>query len=251
MMSEYLVSVITPMFNCEHTINETYKSIVAQNYTNWEWIVIDDCSNDKCFDIVKEISKKDKRVKVFSTDRNSGAAIARNIGIENSKGRFICFLDGDDLWLPQKLYVQVNYMVKNQFALTYSNYYVLYDDEKERIFNPKKSFCTYKTLLKSCDIGCLTAMYDTEILGKVYMPTDCLKREDYGLWLDITKKGYKGYKINECLAKYRLSNDSVSHNKFRLIKYQYRVYKRHEKFNFFKSLFYVFICSFKKVFFKY
>ena len=245
-MKTPLVSIITPAYNCASTIKETYKSILNQTFSDWEWIIIEDHSKDDAYAVIREIIKGDERVFLLQTEKNSGAATARNVGIEKARGRFVAFLDADDLWKEQKLEHQINFMLKNNFAFTFTNYDVLFPNGKLVKYEIKRDQLTYKNLLKTNDIGCLTVIYDTEHLGKVLMPVDCFKREDYGAWLDITRNGTKAYRLNESLSTYRLDNNSVSSNKFKLLKYQYNVYRKHEKFNFVKSFWLLMICSIKK-----
>lgn len=245
------VSIITPSFNCSKTILETYESIKKQTFSNWEWIVVDDCSTDGSFEFIKTITNGDNRVVLLKTESNGGAAIARNVGIGESKGRFISFLDADDLWLPNKLELQIAYMKDQQHELTFTNYRLLYSSGKMKEFRLKKDVVSYKMLLASNYLGCLTVIYDSKKLGKVFMPLDCEKREDYGAWLDITKKGILAYRLDESLSIYRIGSTSVSANKFKMLKYQYRVYRRHEKFSVLKSMWFLFLCAFNKIFKKY
>lgn len=245
------VSIITPAFNCRDTIKATYESINNQSFSNWEWIVIEDHSTDESFDYIKKMIANDDRVTLLRTDSNSGAAVARNVGIQAAKGRFISFLDADDLWMPDKLELQVKYMKQNGYALTCSNYQLLYKNGATKEFRLKKDKITYKMLLRSNYLGCLTVIYDSEQLGKVLMPLDCEKREDYGAWLDITRNGVVAHCLDKTLSIYRIGSYSVSSNKLRMIKYQYRVYRTHEKFCVFKSLWFVLLCSLNKIFRKY
>ncbi len=251
MQSKPLVSIITPAFNCSKTIMETFHSIQNQTYDNWEWLIIEDHSSDSTYDLLKEIVKEDKRIVLLRTPKNSGTAVARNVGITNAKGQYIAFLDADDLWKPNKLQVQIQYMLKNKVLFSYSNYDVLTEGGKTRLFAPKKKFANYKTLLKRNDIGCLTVVYDAHEIGKVFMPLDAQKREDYAAWLDVTKKGIVAIKIDESLAIYRLGNSTLTSNKKRMIKYHYRVYRNHEKMSIIRSLFYLLVFSLNKRFSKY
>jgi glycosyltransferase involved in cell wall biosynthesis len=246
-----LVSIITPAFNCENTIKETYESIKNQSFYSWEWIIVEDHSNDNSFTIIKDIVKNDRRVIFFQTSKNSGAAIARNLGISNAKGRYVAFLDADDLWEKEKLTSQITFMEKNNYSFTFTNYDLLYSNGKIRKHRIKKDVVTYKQLLKTNYIGCLTVVYDASILGKIFMPLDCEKREDHGAWLDITRKGVNAYRLDEYLSIYRIGNESVSSNKAKMMKYQYRLYRKHEKFCAIKSLWFTFLCSVNKVFKKY
>lgn len=250
-MEKPLVSIITPAYKCKNTIAETYESIKKQTFSSWEWIVVEDNSNDGSFEFVSNLVGADKRVRILRTPTNSGAAIARNIGIENSLGRFIAFLDSDDLYKPEKLEKQISFMQKNDFAFSFTDYDVLLKNGTIKQHKIKRDVIDYKTLLKSNYIGCLTVVYDAKKLGKVYMPVDCEKREDHGAWLDIVRGGTNAYRLNESLSIYRLVGSSVSSNKARMMKYQYRLYRKHEKFSVLKSCFYVVLCSLHKVFTKY
>lgn len=243
-----LISIITPAYNCKDLIKKTYESVLSQTYKNWEWIIIEDHSIDDSYEYIKELIKDDKRIILLRTERNSGAAIARNIGIQKAKGRFIAFLDADDIWKKSKLEEQVNFMLKNNYEFTYTDYDLLFPKGNIRPYVSKKNKTTYKKLLVRNDIGCLTVMLDISKIGKLYMPVDCYKREDYGYWLDITKKGIVGHKLNKSLSIYRLSNNSVSSNKLKMMSYHYKVYRHHEKFNFFKSHYYLLRMSLYKLF---
>lgn len=251
MTDKPLVSIITPAYNCSKTIVETFNSIKNQTYSNWEWIIIEDHSADGTYELLEKLAKENPKIVLLRTEKNSGTAVARNIGIDNAKGQFVSFLDADDLWKPEKLEKQIRFMIENGIAFSYSNYDVLFEDGKTSSFNPKKKYADYKTLLKRNDIGCLTVMYNPKIVGKAYMPIDAQKREDYAAWLDVTKRGIKAVKIDESLAIYRLGNATLTSNKKKMIKFHYRVYRQHEKMGVFKSLYYLFIFMLNKLFTKY
>lgn len=246
-----LISIITPAFNASKTILETYNSLFSQSLQDWEWIVINDCSNDDTACLIEKISQKDNRVILVNNKTNSGAAVSRNIGISLARGRFIAFIDSDDLWVWNKLEKQINFMKHNNYMFTFSNYYLLLGDGSKKEYRVKKDFVTYKQLLKSNVIGCSTVMYDSKTIGKQYMPTDSDKREDHAAWLDLIKKSNGAFCLNEPLTLYRVGNKSVSSNKFKMLKYQYRMYRKHEGFGIIKSLWYTFVISVKKVFTKY
>ena len=250
-MAEPIVSIITPAYNCVSTIKETYESIKTQTFSSWEWVVVEDHSTDESYEFIKEMVKNDKRVVLLRTEKNGGAAVARNMGIEYAKGRFVAFLDADDLFKKDKLEKQIRFMEQNKYSFTFTDYDLLYPNGKQKKHLIKHDLLTYKMLLKSNFIGCLTVIYDTKAIGKAYMPLDCEKREDHGAWIDITKKGINATKLAEPLSIYRLGERTVSSNKFRMIKYQYRLYRKHEKFGVIKSCWYVLTCSFYKLFKKY
>jgi len=242
------VSIITPAYKCKSTIWETYESIKQQTFSNWEWIIIEDNSPDDSFEFIQNMVKGDSRVVVLRTEKNSGAAVARNVGINYAKGRFIAFLDSDDLWLKDKLKLQLKFMKDSNYALTYTNYYVMDNKGKYKELRLKKDKATYKSLLRRNVMGCLTVMYDTQQTGKILMPLDCEKREDYGAWLDATRNGTVAYRLDAFLAVYRVGSISVSSNKFKMVKYQYRVFRNHEKFGVFKSVWFLLVMSFNKIF---
>ena len=246
-MNKPLVSIITPAFNCKNTIKETYESIKKQSFESWEWIVIEDCSKDNTFEYIKELIKDDNKVVLLKTDKNSGAAIARNIGIQHANGKYIAFLDSDDLWKEEKLSRQIQFMQENNYFFSFTNYDLLYSNGKIKQYRIKYDNITYKKLLKSNHIGCLTVIYDSEALGKVFMPLDCKKREDHGAWLDITKRGIDAYRLDEFLSVYRIGENTVSSNKIKMMKYQYKLYRRHEKFGVIKSAWYTLVCSINKI----
>lgn len=232
-----LVSVIMPSYGSEKFISKSIDSVLLQTYDNWELIIIDDCSPDESNKIIKEYLSKDSRIKFVKLEKNSGVAVARNKGIEIAKGRFIAFLDSDDLWLPEKLEKQINFMKYHDLAFTYSSYMLIDETDKnigEFIVKPKIS---YSSMLKTCSVGCLTAIYDSNKLKKVYMPL-ILKRQDYGTWLKILKniKTTKG--ILEPLAIYRIRSNSLSSNKLKASVYQWKIYREVEKLDIFRSLYY-------------
>lgn len=233
-----LVSIITPCHNSEKFIKKTIESVLSQTYENWEMIIVDDVSSDKSYEIAKEYANKDKRINAIRLKQNSGPAVARNKAIEMAKGRYIAFLDSDDLWLYNKLETQISFMEKNNLSFTYSAYKLI--DENDNflgIFVPREEL-SYKELLKTNDIGCLTAIYDTKKVGKVYMP-NILKRQDYGLWLKILKQIGKTKGIVEPLAIYRIRKNSVSSNKLKAAQYQWKIYREVEKLGIVDSLYYL------------
>ncbi len=245
-----LVSIITPLYNSEEFISETIDSVLNQSYENWEMIIVDDCSSDNCVNIVKEYCEKDARIKLFENKSNSGAAVSRNTAIEMAQGRFIAFLDSDDVWLCNKLEVQIAYMLKNELDFTFSSYNKI--SELGRIIGVHKvnKDVRYHDLLKTCSIGCLTAVYDTKRIGKVFMPL-IRKRQDFALWLKILKLTDKAYAIEETLANYRINAGSISNSKRKVLKYQWKVYYEIEKLGFIKSIYYFVFYAFYGVYNKY
>ncbi len=232
-----LVSVITPSYKSEKFIAQTIESVLAQTYKNWEMIIVDDVSSDNSNKIIEKYINKDSRIKLIKLEINSGPAIARNRAIKEAKGRYIAFLDADDLWKAEKLEKQIDFMNKSNLSFTYSSYDLIDEEDNDLGSFKTKDKITYDELLKTNSIGCLTAIYDTERLGKIYMP-NILKRQDYGLWLKILKKINKTQGIVEPLATYRILKNSVSSNKLKAAKYQWKIYREVENINIFKSLYY-------------
>ncbi|PSM52614.1 glycosyltransferase, family 2 [Campylobacter blaseri] len=232
-----LVSIITPSYKSKKFIEETINSVLSQTYINWEMIIVDDCSPDDSNHVIEFYVKKDNRINLIKLDKNSGPAIARNKGIEVAKGRYIAFLDSDDLWLPQKLERQINFMKENGLAFTYSSYYIISEDGKNIGEFKTKEYINYNTMLKTCSVGCLTAIYDIEKIGKIFMPL-IPKGQDYATWLKIFKKIKYSKGILEPLAMYRIVENSVSSNKIRAAKQQWKIYRKVENLNIFKSLYY-------------
>lgn len=229
-----------PLYNGKKYVKESIDSVFAQTYDDWELLITDDCSTDGSFEYVQELIKNEPRARIFKLEKNSGAAFARNNSINEAMGRFIAFLDSDDLWAPGKLEKQVQYMLDNNIGFSYSNYSVFSQDKQTVITEYKaKRTASYKSLLGHCYIGCLTAMYDIEKVGEVYMPTNAPKREDYATWLAILKKGVTAYNIGLNLATYRLVEGSVSSKKRKMLKHQWHLFRKVEKFNIIKSWFYI------------
>lgn len=238
-MQNDLVSIITPSYKSEKFISQTIESVLIQTYENWEMIIVDDVSPDNSNDIIEKYIKKDSRIKLIKLENNSGPAVARNRAIQEAKGRYIAFLDADDLWHPEKLQKQISFMNANNYELTYTNYETMNengDKLNSLIISPNK--LSYNQLLKSNKIGCLSAIYDTKRIGKIYMPL-IKKRQDYGLWLRVLKKIDYAYNVNEVLGTYRIMSNSVSSNKIDLLKYNYALFREHEKFSVLKSLYYL------------
>lgn len=218
------VSIITPCYNSAYFIAETIQAIQAQTFTDWELLITDDCSNDNTVEIIQRFINTDPRIKLFSLEKNGGGGAARNNSIERASGRYIAFCDSDDRWYPTKLEKQVAFMQKKDCALSYSSYMTCdeWGEIKGIIVAPNN--ITFKSNLRDCKIGCLTAMYDTRKVGKVFLPL-IRKRQDWGLWIKVLKICGTAKGIKEPLAIYRLREGSISNKKFDLIKYNIGVYQ--------------------------
>jgi len=231
------VSVVMPAFNSVKYIKLAIESVQAQAIDNWELLVSDDGSSDATPAIVSQYAQEDSRIRLLSAGANRGAARARNSAIEVARGRYIAFLDSDDLWKPQKLERQLAFMQSGDVAFSFSSYDRV--DEQGNYINTHVVGLpqTYDSLLKSCVIGCLTAMYDSEKLGKVYMP-ELRKCEDFGLWLRLLKRVDAAYPLAESLALYRVHANSVSANKLSAARYTWALYHDVEKLGFARSAWY-------------
>ena len=242
-----LISIITPVHNSQNTITDCISSVLSQTYYQWEMLIVDDCSTDETYNIIEHYLQTDLRIKYIRLDEQSGAAVARNTGISRSRGAYIAFLDSDDLWLPKKIEKQLKFIRDNNLTLSCSSYYTI--DERGNRINTRivKESISYIDMLKSNNIGNLTGLYDCEKLGKIYM--DNVGHEDYTLWLKIMKKVRKTKAVTEPLAEYRIVSNSISANKFKVLKWQWNVYRNILKLDVFRSTYY-FICyvyfAFKK-----
>ena len=232
-----LISIITPCYNAEKYIVQTIESVLCQTRTDWEMLVVDDCSTDGTADIVLQYAKDDPRIKYFKTVNPSGSpTLPRNIGIENATGRYIAFLDSDDLWLPTKLEEQVKTLVANPNAAVVFSCYDKINEKGEQLgrVDTSVSKVSYEELLYGNVIGCLTGMYDTEKVGKVFMRY--VGHEDYVLWLEILKKGYVAVNTCNVQAMYRVRSGSVSADKFKAARWQWNIYRNVECLSIFKAV---------------
>lgn len=220
------VSVITPFYNSEKFLEETIQSVINQTFSHWELLLVNDSSTDNSRDIAEKYCAVDSQIELINLDKNSGAGIARNIGVQSAKGKYIAFLDADDLWLPHKLETQLNFMEKHQANLCFSSY-LLMDEQGNQLGKMIEALpeLSYQKLLKSNYIGNLTGIYNAEVFDKIYSP-EIRKRQDWALWLKILKFEKVALGINEPLAIYRLRNDSISQNKSALFKYNFAVYNK-------------------------
>lgn len=242
-----LVSIITPAYNAEKFIAETIESVLKQTYSNWEMIIVDDRSRDRTIEIIKEYQKKDRRIKLIKLEKNSGSAIARNTAMDQSKGKYLAFLDSDDLWLPEKLEKQVAFMENKNIAFSFTRYVRVREDGTETTMISKvPEIVTYEDLMKQCVIGCLTVMLDREKIGNMRM-VNIRTRQDYAFWLKILRNGYLAYGYPEILAHYRLVENSISSNKVQAAKRNWYVYRSIEKHNLPRALWYFANYGFRSV----
>ena len=209
MQNNGLVSIITPTWNCASFICETIRSIQAQTYRNWELIISDDCSADNTKKVIEPYLQEDNRIKYICNDKNSGAAITRNNALKLAQGKWIAFLDSDDLWLPEKLEKQVRFMVENGYSFSYHEYTEMTEDGKDlgvyvSGIRKVKKFNMYAC----CWPGCLAVMYDREKIGLIQI-NDVKKNNDTAMWLKVVQKA-PCYLLKENLARYRRRANSIT-----------------------------------------
>ena len=225
-----LVSIIMPSYNTGCFIKETIESVVAQSYSHWELIIVDDCSTDNTDEVVNEFLT-DKRIRYIKNDQNSGAAVSRNRALREAKGKWIAFLDSDDLWEPEKLQRQITFMKDNGYHFSYTNYIEIDEASKpngKSVTGPKR--ITKHGMYNYCWMGCLTVMYDAELTGLIQIE-DIQKNNDYAMWLKVCKVA-DCYLLDENLARYRKRSGSISnHGYMSLVKWHYKLFKEAEKMN--------------------
>ncbi|MBN7275416.1 glycosyltransferase [Ligilactobacillus pobuzihii] len=240
-MNDPLVSIVMPNYNCADYMAETLDSVLAQSYKNWELYIMDDCSTDNISEIMQPYLDKYSNIHFQVLEKNGGPAIARTEGIKLAEGKYIAFLDSDDLWEKEKLGKQVNFMETNHFDFSCTTYSQVdeHGQSKGMAVVPPLKASYHKMLLLGDPIGNLTVMYNQESLGKFKVP-NIKKRNDFALWLKILKDTKYCYGLQEDLAKYRIRSDSISRNKFSAARYHWKLYREIEKMNFFEAGFYVF-----------
>lgn len=211
------VSIITPTYNCSNYVASTIHSVLAQTLQDFEIIIVDDCSIDNTVEVIQRI--KDERIKLFVNEKNMGPAYSRNKALMYASGEYVAFLDGDDLWFPDKLEKQISFMEKNKYFFSYTNY-----EEIDENGNKLNSFLTgpkrinHREFMRACYVGCLTVMYKRELIPDLQIPADIYKRNDYALWLKVSERS-DCYLLDEILASYRRGAGISSGRKTRLLKY--------------------------------
>jgi glycosyltransferase involved in cell wall biosynthesis len=228
-----------PLYNCEIFVEDSIRSVLHQTYQGWELIIVDDKSSDRSVAVVEKYMKNEPRIKLYQLEKNSGAAAARNHAIDFAKGKYIAFLDSDDLWTSDKLETQVSFMMEKKSVLSFSTYWLM--NEKGEVGSSVVSVpsCVkYEDLLKKNTIGCLTAMYDSTIFGKRYFDVTLDMHEDYQYWLEILKEIDHADGMNIPLAYHRIRSNSLSRNKIAAARSVWKILREYQNIPFFNALYY-------------
>jgi teichuronic acid biosynthesis glycosyltransferase TuaG len=248
-MIDELISIIVPVYNAENFIEKTIGFVEAQTYGVWELILVDDCSSDNSVNIIKNKSQQDSRIKLIKQGKNSGAWAARNIGIDNAKGRYICFLDSDDIWVSEKLAKELEFIKKKKAGFVFTGYE--FADEEGNglgkvVHVPAK--ITYSQALKNTTIFTSTVMIDRSIIPDkdIYMPQ--IASEDTATWWNILRPGRVAYGLDLNLVKYRRSAGTLSSNKMTAVKRIWNLYRKHEHLSIARSLYCMVFWAFGAVF---
>lgn len=223
-----LVSVIMPSYNTGKYIGESIWSVLKQTYENWELLIVDDCSTDSTDEVVKPFLS-DVRIRFYKNEKNNGAAVSRNRALREAKGRWIAFLDSDDLWKPEKLERQIRFMKNNGYHFSYTNYSEIDENGKPNgisVTGPRK--ITKTGFFNYCWPGCLTVMYDSKIIQEGVQVADIRKNNDYAMWLIVSRYA-TCYLLPEDMASYRKRSGSISNQShLALVKWHYRLYREAE-----------------------
>jgi teichuronic acid biosynthesis glycosyltransferase TuaG len=223
-----LVSIITPSWNVERLIGETIESVQAQTFGDWELLIADDCSTDRTATVIEGYAAKDPRIKLIRQPCNGGPALARQAAIEHAQGRFMAFLDSDDLWLPTKLERQLGFARGHRAALSFTAFRRINETGSVtgRLI-PVPDTLNYEQLLRNTSIATLTALVDREVAGPIAMKNE--PYDDFCLWLSILKPGRVAYGLNEDLARYRVREVSVSSRRLRSAGWVWHIYRDVER----------------------
>ena len=236
-------SIIIPYYKKKKFINRTLNSVLKQTYQNFEIIIVYDDEDKSELRYVKNFKKLDKRIKIIINKKNYGAGISRNVGINNSKGSFICLIDADDFWKKNKLKTQIRFMLENKYLISHTSYEIV--DPKNKVIGVRKArnFQKINDLIFSCDIGLSTVIFDKKIFSKKIKFVKIKTKEDFVMWLNILKKGISIYALNKKLTKWTKSKGSLSSSITQKLSDSYLVYNNYMKFGFIKSIYFTIILS--------
>lgn len=233
-----LVSIITPVYQCERFIEHTIKSVQSQTYQNWEMLLVDDCTPDNSPAIIEKLAASDSRLKYIKLKENSGAAVARNAALEQAKGRYIAYLDADDVWFPNKLESQIDFMNANDVQFSCCDYEKIEEDgtKLNKIVHMPKTI-TYQQLLRNTIIQTVGVIVDLDKVDRKLLVMPNVRRgQDSATWLQMLRNGVVFTGQNEVLAQYRRVSRSLSANKFSAMKRTWFLYRGVEHLSVPKSL---------------
>ena len=234
-----LISIVLPAYNSNKYISLTIDSVLNQDYPNWELIITDDCSTDNTLKTLNQYSKTDTRIRVHKLKVNSGAAITRNHSLKYCNSNYVAFIDSDDTWNKEKLGLQLDFMQKNNYPISFTSYKLVNESggDLKRIIRVKKKV-NYDSYLKNTIIGMSTSMVNTSLTGPLQFK-NIRTRQDTYLWITLLKKGFNAYGLDKVLGSYRVRNNSISSNKFKAVKQVWKLYFEFEKLGLLKSIYYL------------
>ena len=238
-----LVSVIMPYYKKKKYIELAVNSVIQQTYKNFELIIVHDDENKEDLNFLKNLIKKDKRIKLYINKKNLGAGESRNKGIKLSQGSLIAFLDADDLWTRNKLKKQIFFMKKNLVDISHTSYHIINSDNKI-IGSRRAKDMNHKLLLNSCDIGLSTVIMKKKLITNKIKFANINTKEDYVFWLKITLNNKKIFALKNNLTKWRKLNDSLSASKIQKLYDGYLVYRKYMNFSLAKSFIRLLLLSF-------
>lgn len=234
-----LISIIVPVYNAEKYIGETIDCVRAQTYAHWELLLVEDCSSDNTVAIIRQYMERvdDSRIRLISQPSNMGAARARNRGLQEANGRYVSYLDADDLWMPEKLERELKFMIEKDASFAFTGYE--FADENGiglgKVVHVPETL-TYKQALSNTTIFTTTVMFDTEKLSKEQLEMPVIKSEDTALWFKVLRSGVVAYGLDENLVKYRRPGKTLSSNKLEAIRRIWNLYRKAEGLGIFISI---------------
>ena len=237
------VSVIIPYFRKKNYIKKTLLSILKQTFKKFEVLIIYDDSEKSDLTFIKTLLKLDKRIKLIINKKNLGAGLSRNIGILKAKGKYISFIDADDIWKKNKLRLQIKFMENNNYQISHTSYVIANMENKVLEFRKAKNFIKLKDLLYSCDIGLSTVMIKKSVFSNKLKFPKLKTKEDFVLWLNLVKSGFKIYSLDRNLVKWNKTKSSLSSSIFQKLIDSFNVYHNYMQFNFFKSIYFTLVLS--------
>ncbi|KZZ62401.1 hypothetical protein A3763_08085 [Oleiphilus sp. HI0128] len=221
-----MVSIVTPMYNSREFIDETIQSVFDQTYSNWEMLLVDDCSKDGSFDYIREKYKGESRITVIQNQVNSGAGVSRNNALEISKGRYIAFLDSDDIWEKDKLKVQIEFMQEHSAPISHTSFSFMDEQgEDSRGAVDVSPLVDLPKHLSKTEMGMSTCMVDTKLVG-TFRLSEVRARQDFLLWVSLLAKGHSSYGLSRYLTKYRIRKGQISANKLVVVPKTFLLYMR-------------------------